>query len=43
MSFSWAKAYEPKNPFMRWLDERLPLAAPCLWRDRRRLSGAAQP
>ena len=25
MSFSWAKAYEPKNPFMRWLDERLPL------------------
>jgi ubiquinol-cytochrome c reductase cytochrome b subunit len=25
MSFSWAKPYEPKNPFMRWLDERLPL------------------
>ena len=25
MSFSWAKAYEPKNPFMRWLDDRLPL------------------
>ncbi|MEA3057596.1 MAG: ubiquinol-cytochrome c reductase cytochrome b subunit, partial [Sphingomonadales bacterium] len=25
MSFSWAKAYEPKHPFMRWLDERLPL------------------
>src|SRR5687768_4123900 len=25
MSFSWAKAYEPKSPFMRWLDERLPL------------------
>jgi ubiquinol-cytochrome c reductase cytochrome b subunit len=25
MSFSWAKAYEPKHPAMRWLDERLPL------------------
>src|SRR6476659_9114201 len=25
MSFHWAKAYEPKNPFMRWLDEKLPL------------------
>jgi ubiquinol-cytochrome c reductase cytochrome b subunit len=25
MSFSWARPYEPKNPFMRWLDERLPL------------------
>ncbi len=25
MSFSWAKAYEPKHPFMRWLDDRLPL------------------
>jgi len=25
MSFSWAKSYEPKHPFMRWLDERLPL------------------
>jgi ubiquinol-cytochrome c reductase cytochrome b subunit len=25
MSFHWAKAYEPKNSFMRWLDERLPL------------------
>ena len=25
MSFAWAKAYEPKAPFMRWLDERLPL------------------
>ena len=25
MSFSWAKRYEPKHPFMRWLDERLPL------------------
>ena len=24
MSFSWAKPYEPKSPFMRWLDERLP-------------------
>ncbi len=25
MSFSWAKAYEPKHPLMRWIDERLPL------------------
>ena len=25
MSFSWAKSYEPKHPFMRWLDQRLPL------------------
>ena len=25
MSFAWAKPYEPKRPFMRWLDERLPL------------------
>jgi len=25
MSFHWAKPYEPKNSFMRWLDERLPL------------------
>jgi len=25
MSFSWAKAYEPKHPLMRWLDQRLPL------------------
>jgi ubiquinol-cytochrome c reductase cytochrome b subunit len=25
MSFSWAKPYEPKSPFMRYLDERLPL------------------
>jgi ubiquinol-cytochrome c reductase cytochrome b subunit len=25
MSFAWAKPYEPKNPFMRWLDDRLPL------------------
>ena len=25
MSFSWAKPYEPKHPFMRWFDERLPL------------------
>ena len=25
MSFSWAKPYEPKHPFMRWLDDRLPL------------------
>lgn len=25
MSFSWARAYEPKHPLMRWIDERLPL------------------
>ena len=25
MSFSWAKPYEPKQPLMRWIDERLPL------------------
>jgi ubiquinol-cytochrome c reductase cytochrome b subunit len=25
MSFPWAKAYEPKSPFMRYLDDRLPL------------------
>ncbi|HWH17221.1 MAG TPA: cytochrome b/b6 [Allosphingosinicella sp.] len=25
MSFPWAKPYEPKHPFMRWMDERLPL------------------
>jgi ubiquinol-cytochrome c reductase cytochrome b subunit len=25
MSFSWAQPYEPKSPFMRWLDERLPI------------------
>lgn len=25
MSFSWAKNYEPKQPLMRWLDEKLPL------------------
>ena len=25
MSFSWAKPYQPKHPFMRWLDDRLPL------------------
>ena len=25
MSFPWAKPYEPKAPFMRWLDEKLPL------------------
>ncbi len=43
MSFPWAKHYEPKHPLMRWLDERLPLAAPRLRRGRRRLSGAAQP
>ncbi|HEY1605693.1 MAG TPA: cytochrome b/b6 [Allosphingosinicella sp.] len=25
MSFPWAKEYQPKHPFMRWLDQRLPL------------------
>jgi ubiquinol-cytochrome c reductase cytochrome b subunit len=25
MSFPWAKQYEPKTPFMRYLDEKLPL------------------
>src|SRR5437870_889346 len=25
MSFSWAKPYEPKGAFMRWIDDRLPL------------------
>src|SRR5437870_4985611 len=25
MSFSWAKPYEPKGAFMRWIDQRLPL------------------
>ncbi|MDR6853196.1 ubiquinol-cytochrome c reductase cytochrome b subunit [Sphingomonas sp. BE123] len=25
MSFPWAKQYEPKNPVMKWVDERLPL------------------
>jgi ubiquinol-cytochrome c reductase cytochrome b subunit len=25
MSFPWAQHYEPKAPFMRWLDEKLPL------------------
>ncbi|MEO7654934.1 MAG: cytochrome b/b6 [Sphingomicrobium sp.] len=25
MSFSWARAYEPKSPLMRWIDDRLPL------------------
>jgi ubiquinol-cytochrome c reductase cytochrome b subunit len=25
MSFPWAKHYAPKNPLMRWMDERLPL------------------
>ncbi len=25
MSFPWARHYEPKAPFMRWLDEKLPL------------------
>ncbi|PVX29596.1 cytochrome b [Sphingomonas pokkalii] len=25
MSFPWARHYEPKNPVMKWVDERLPL------------------
>lgn len=25
MSFSWAQHYEPQNPLMKWVDERLPL------------------
>ncbi|KTT75708.1 cytochrome b [Sphingomonas endophytica] len=25
MSFPWAKHYEPKQPLMRWMDEKLPL------------------
>jgi len=25
MSFPWAEEYKPKHPFMRWMDERLPL------------------
>ena len=25
MSFPWAEEYRPKHPFMRWLDDRLPL------------------
>jgi ubiquinol-cytochrome c reductase cytochrome b subunit len=25
MSFPWAEEYKPKHPFMRWLDDRLPL------------------
>jgi ubiquinol-cytochrome c reductase cytochrome b subunit len=25
MSFPWAQQYEPKHPFMRWLDNRLPI------------------
>jgi ubiquinol-cytochrome c reductase cytochrome b subunit len=25
MSFPWAKHYAPKNPFMKWMDEKLPL------------------
>ncbi|MBX3561524.1 MAG: cytochrome b/b6 [Sphingomonas sp.] len=25
MSFPWAEQYVPKHPFMRWMDERLPL------------------
>ncbi|MBM6577507.1 cytochrome b/b6 [Microvirga sp. SRT01] len=25
MSFPWAKQYEPKQPLMRWLDEKLPV------------------
>ncbi|WP_299327140.1 cytochrome b/b6 [Parasphingopyxis sp.] len=25
MSFPWAEQYTPKNPFMKWMDERLPI------------------
>ena len=25
MSFPWAEQYNPKSPFMRWVDDRLPL------------------
>ncbi|WP_144097762.1 cytochrome b [Croceicoccus sediminis] len=25
MSFPWANQYQPTNPFMRWMDEKLPL------------------
>ncbi len=25
MSFPWAEEYRPKHPFMRWIDDRLPL------------------
>jgi ubiquinol-cytochrome c reductase cytochrome b subunit len=25
MSFPWAEQYKPKHPFMRWMDDRLPL------------------
>ncbi len=25
MSFPWAEEYKPKHPFMRWMDEKLPL------------------
>jgi len=25
MSFPWAAQYTPTNPFMRWMDDRLPL------------------
>ena len=25
MSFPWAEQYNPKSPFMRWIDDRLPL------------------
>jgi ubiquinol-cytochrome c reductase cytochrome b subunit len=25
MSFPWANQYDPKHPFMRWMDQRLPL------------------
>ena len=25
MSFPWANVYTPKNPFMKWMDEKLPL------------------
>jgi ubiquinol-cytochrome c reductase cytochrome b subunit len=25
MSFPWANEYKPSNPFMQWMDEKLPL------------------
>ncbi len=25
MSFSWARHYEPSHPFMKWMDEKLPM------------------
>jgi ubiquinol-cytochrome c reductase cytochrome b subunit len=43
MSFPWAKPYEPKQPLMKWLDEKLPLPRLVYNATGRRLSGAAQP